>query len=104
MFSGFHFATPYWLLGVLAGPLVILLAVLRERHGAAVVFPTSARLRHVPSGWRVRLRFAPVVLAGLGLSLCAVALARPQKGSVRENVTTEGVDIVIALDISGSMQ
>ena len=33
----------------------------------------------------------------------AVALARPQHGTLRENVTTQGVDIVVALDVSGSM-
>ncbi|HNX51089.1 MAG TPA: VWA domain-containing protein, partial [Thermoanaerobaculaceae bacterium] len=52
---------------------------------------------------RVRLRHLPAVLAGCALVLAAVALARPQLGSLRQNVTTEGVDIVVALDVSGSM-
>jgi Ca-activated chloride channel family protein len=37
------------------------------------------------------------------MSVGAAALARPQKGSLRESVTTRGVDIVVALDVSGSM-
>jgi Ca-activated chloride channel family protein len=44
-----------------------------------------------------------VLLAGFGLMAAAVAMARPQHGSLRQNVTTEGVDIVVALDVSGSM-
>jgi len=45
------------------------------------------------------------VLAGrlLVLALIAVALARPQAGETLDTVKTEGVDIVIALDVSGSM-
>jgi Ca-activated chloride channel family protein len=49
------------------------------------------------------LRRLPVVLAALGLALAAVAQARPQQGWSKENVTTEGVDIVVSLDVSGSM-
>ena len=37
------------------------------------------------------------------LALALVALARPQKGTEEEDILTEGVDIVIALDASGSM-
>src|SRR4051794_18566096 len=103
MLAGLEFANPPWLWAALLGPLVIVLAVLRERQGGAVVFPAGGRLRHVPCGWRTRLRWAPVALAAMALSLAAIAMARPQKGSLRQNVTTQGVDIVIALDISGSM-
>src|SRR6185503_8625548 len=48
-------------------------------------------------------RWAPVALAALGLAAGAAALARPQEGTLREQVTTRGVDIVVALDVSGSM-
>jgi Ca-activated chloride channel family protein len=51
----------------------------------------------------VRLRHLPITLAALGLVTGAVALARPQHGTLRENVTTQGVDIVVALDVSGTM-
>ena len=37
------------------------------------------------------------------LVTAAVALARPQHGTLKEQVTTRGVDIVVALDVSGSM-
>jgi len=45
----------------------------------------------------------PALLRGLALTALIVALARPQTGATSENVLTEGIDIVIALDISSSM-
>jgi Ca-activated chloride channel homolog len=104
MLAGLEFANPLWLWAALAGPLLVLAARLRERQGAAVLFPASGRLRGLAPGGRARWRHLPVILAAVGFSLGAVALARPQKGSTRENVTTRGVDIVVALDTSGSME
>jgi Ca-activated chloride channel family protein len=100
--GGFRFQDPWWLLAALAGPLVVAAAILRERQGGALVFPGVARLRG-PRSWRTRLRRLPLVLAALGLMTGAVALARPQHGTLKEEVTTRGIDIVVALDISGSM-
>ena len=103
--AGFRFQDPAWLWAALLGPLVLAAAWLRERDALAraVAFPGAARLLREAPGWRVRLRHAPLVLAALALVACAVALARPQHGTLREDVTTQGVDIVVALDVSGSM-
>jgi Ca-activated chloride channel family protein len=102
--AGLGFASPWWLLAALAGPFVIALAILRERRGqAAIVFPGLSRLGLAVPGLRRQLRHLPVVLAGAGLALAAVALARPQRGPDHHSVTTRGVDLVITLDVSGSM-
>ncbi len=101
--AGFRFQDPAWLWVALAGPLVLAAVFLRERGGRAVSFPGAARLRRVRTGLRVQLRYLPAVLAALGLVTGAAALARPQHGSLRESVTTRGVDVVVALDVSGSM-
>jgi Ca-activated chloride channel family protein len=50
------------------------------------------------------LRHLPMVLRLIGIGLLAVALARPQKGTSEEEVTTEGVDIMLVLDVSYSMK
>jgi Ca-activated chloride channel family protein len=100
--GGFRFQDPWWLLAALAGPLVVAAALLREGQGRALVFPGVARLRGQGT-WRTRLRQLPLVLAALGLMTGAVALARPQHGTLKEEISTRGVDIVVALDISGSM-
>jgi Ca-activated chloride channel family protein len=103
--AGFRFLDPAWLWLALAGPLVLAAGWLREREtlARAVAFPGAARLRRLRPSWRARLRFLPGLLSALGIVTGAVALARPQHGSLRENVTTRGVDIVVALDVSGSM-
>ena len=101
--EGFRFEEPLWLWLGLAAPLAVLAAVLREGRGRAIVFPGLSRLGAGHATWKTRLRHLPTTLAALGLLLGAVALARPQQGSLRENVTTQGVDIIVALDVSGSM-
>jgi Ca-activated chloride channel family protein len=101
--AGFRFQDPAWLWAALLAPLAVAAVWLRERQGRAIVFPGTARLRGRPKGWRVRVRHAPAVTAALGLIAASVALARPQQGSLKEQVTTRGVDIVVALDVSGSM-
>lgn len=57
----------------------------------------------IPPSWKEKFRHLPIVLRSSAVALLIVALARPQSFSSGENVTTEGIDIVIALDISGSM-
>ncbi len=101
--EGFRFQDPLWLLAALVGPLLVVAALRRERSGQALLFPGLARLRGGRPSWRLRLRQLPLVLTALGLVAVALALARPQQGSLKEEVTTRGVDIVVALDISGSM-
>lgn len=101
--AGFRFQDPAWLWLALAGPLALVAVFLRERQGRSVSFPGAARLRKVGGGLRARLRYLPAIFAALGLVAGAVALARPQHGSLRESVTTRGVDVVVALDVSGSM-
>jgi len=101
--AGFRFQDPVWLWAALLGPLVLVAVFLRERQGRAVVFPCAARLKGQPAGLRVPLRHAPPAVAALGLIAGSLALARPQHGTLKEDATTRGVDIVVALDVSGSM-
>jgi Ca-activated chloride channel family protein len=103
--AGFRFQDPLWLWAALAGPLVLLAAWWRERDALAraVAFPGAARLARLAPGWRVRLRHLPSILAALAIATGAAAMARPQHGTLRESTTTQGVDIVVALDVSGSM-
>jgi Ca-activated chloride channel family protein len=65
--------------------------------------PSIAPLWPGPRGWRVPLRDAPGVLRGAALVLAILALARPQSVSRGENQEEKGIDIVLVLDLSGSM-
>jgi Ca-activated chloride channel family protein len=101
--AGFRFQDPAWLAVALASPLVLLATWLRQRGGKAVAFPGASQLARLRPGWRERLRHAPAAVAAVGIVTGAMALARPQHGTLREDSTTRGVDIVVALDVSGSM-
>jgi Ca-activated chloride channel family protein len=92
-----------WLLGLLALiPLVWWVA--RRRAGRAVGrYPALDVLRAVvPAGAGRRRLWLPILrAAALGLGI--VALARPQAGAGETRVHREGVDVVLAVDVSGSM-
>ncbi len=60
-------------------------------------------VRRVPRSIKYYLRHLPIVLRSLAVVLIAVALARPQSAQHNSNSTTEGIDIVMSLDVSGSM-
>lgn len=68
-----------------------------------VTFSSVQPFDRIPSALRERLRDIPAGLRLFALALFIVALARPQSVSSRENVSAEGIDIVLLIDISGSM-
>jgi len=79
---------------------------LRYRRGRrpAVRFPDVAVAKQISGKlvhWKSHLRMAMRVLV---LTLLVFALARPQAGSGTESVLSEGIDIVLAIDVSGSMR
>jgi len=101
----FRLASP-WALVLL--PLVLgaawRMARLRRRGEARIPLPmASARLAIPRSPW-ARLERGIPWLRALILLLLALALARPQSGTTIEKTSTLGVDLVLALDISGSMR
>jgi Ca-activated chloride channel family protein len=55
------------------------------------------------TSWRVILRHSLIVIRLSALCLIIIAMARPQTRSTEEKITTEGIDIVLAMDISSSM-
>lgn len=68
-----------------------------------VQFSSLKPFEHAPRSLRERLRHTPLALRFLVVACLIVALARPQSVSSKENLSTEGIDIVLVLDISGSM-
>jgi Ca-activated chloride channel family protein len=93
-----------WMLILLPLPLLLALLLRRlETLQPALSLPRASMARGLPRTFRTRFRSLPMWLATLALSLIVIALARPQKGLGRDQLTTEGVDIVVALDVSGSM-
>lgn len=76
----------------------------QSNHSQGVLRYSDTRLlAGLPAGLRVRLRQLPNFLRLLVWILLVVALARPQAGDGEEIIHGEGLDIVMALDISDSM-
>ncbi len=76
---------------------------LYKQGGAAVKMTTTASLATAPRTVRTVLRHLPVVLRCVAIVLISVALARPQSSEQLSKTTVEGIDIVLALDVSGTM-
>lgn len=57
----------------------------------------------VKTSLRVLLRHLPFVLRCIAVALLVVAIARPQSTNIEKNVNAEGIDIVLSIDVSGSM-
>ena len=87
--------------------LLFALLPLYHRFGGkrpTLIFPTVSSVRQVRPPLRVRLRYLPNLFKFIALALIIVALARPQAANREREVSTKGTDILLALDLSGSMQ
>ncbi|MBI2515659.1 MAG: VWA domain-containing protein [Opitutae bacterium] len=97
-FTNYTFHDPLWLLALLALPLLVWV---RGRRGAPVLVVPFAAAWHKPtilptSRW-------PAYLATAGLVLLVLALARPQIVEDKREVKQQGYDLMLAIDLSGSM-
>ncbi len=97
-----RFATPelLWLLAAI--PLLATLYIYRQRKAAAGGGSAVAGIG-MPHTFRHYVRHVPFVLRCAALATLIAALARPQNTSANSDSTTEGIDIVLSMDISGSM-
>lgn len=98
------FAQPYWLLLLLLVPLVGVRSWTATRSRAGMRFSTLSGLKEAGNTWKTRLRWLPVTLRAVGISLAIVAMARPQNLNVIQERFAEGVDIMMVLDTSTSMR
>ena len=98
----FRFAQPLWLVALLLIPALALTAG-RRREPAVLHYSNLRLLQGLPGSVRLRLRWIPSALRLAALTLLVLAIARPQTGRASHVVRGKGVDIVMALDISGSM-
>lgn len=100
-----RFAHPVFLVLLLIPFSVALLIRFKHwsRSQSAFVYSDTRLLDRLPIGWRVRFRHLPDVLRFAAWVILILALARPQTGRSREVIRGQGVDMILALDISGSM-
>jgi Ca-activated chloride channel homolog len=75
----------------------------QQRRQVAMDMSSLQGLKGLPVSWKVTMRPILLVLRILAFSALVVALARPQTSNTSESIDSEGIDIVLAVDISGSM-
>ena len=99
-----HFASPYylWLLSALV-PMIAYYVWRTLQGGASIQISSVEGVVRAPKTVRYWLRHLPFVLRLAALALLIVALARPQDVERLSRTNTEGIDIMLAIDVSGSM-
>lgn len=95
---------PEWLWALLLLPLLVLLYMRYNKRHQAKLSLSAYRLLPKRSGWRSYLRALPFALELLALAAMILALARPQDSNHWEERSIQGIDLVLAMDLSGSMQ
>lgn len=99
------FANPNYLYLLLLLIPLVAWYIYKLRKSQASLQVSSAEAFEAPgaTSWRVYLRHVPFVLRMVAIAVLIVVLARPQSTNSWQNSTTEGIDIVMAIDISTSM-
>lgn len=99
-----HWESPWFLLLIipLAGVAYLYFKDSQKKR-PSIQFSGVSEFRSLNLGWKSKLTHLPTALKFLALFFVILALARPQKSTTRVKKNVEGVDIMIALDVSDSM-
>ena len=101
----FRFANPEFLGLLVIIPLMIYWYLRKNIHrGGTLRFSNLGVIKSVNKSPSRKYRHILFVLRVIAVGLLIVAFARPQSGSTEEEIITEGIDIVLAMDISSSMK
>ena len=100
----FRFASPWYLLLLILPVLVLVLSRKKKAARASFRFSDIKNLKKIKPSLRIRLRGSLSLIRFIVLCLLIIAMARPQSGWTERNVKTEGIDIMLALDVSYSMK
>lgn len=99
-----EFANPHilWLLTALV-PMTAYYIWRTMQGGASIRISSISGVRHAPRTVRYYLRHVPFVLRCVAVTLLIIAVARPQSAEYNTKTNAEGIDIVLAIDVSTSM-
>jgi len=102
--KGITFGEPQYLYFLLIVPAIIAFYMLKQHKASASLrMPGLQAFATAGNSFRNYLRYILFAARVIAISLLILILARPQATNVLQDVTTEGIDIVLTLDISGSM-
>ncbi len=102
--NGITFAEPLFLYLLISIPAIIAFYILKQQSvTASLRMPGLQSFAYVGITFRHYLRHILFALRTIALTLLIIVLARPQKTDKFQDISTEGIDIVLTQDISGSM-
>lgn len=93
----------YLFLLLLAIPYIIWYVMYRKKSEPTMRMSDTFAFRYAPKSWKVRLMPLQMILRLVTFTLLVVALARPQTSNSWKNRQSEGIDIMLAMDVSTSM-
>lgn len=101
---GLEFANPkYFLLLLLLVPMIAWYILREKRSHADLQFSSLRAFKGIKHAGRIWMRHLLFALKVLAIAFLVTALARPQSSNSWQTYTSEGIDIMLTLDISGSM-
>jgi Ca-activated chloride channel family protein len=102
-FDHITFGQPYFLYLLILVPLIVVWKIWKGREQQAAISVSSVKGLHHVSSWKSLFHHIPFVLRMLSVVCIIVALARPQTRNDEQLTEGEGVDIILSIDVSGSM-
>lgn len=93
----------YFLLLLLLIPYILWYFMYREKTEPTMRMADTKVYQYAPKSMRVRLVHLPMLLRCAAFTLLVIAMARPQTHNSWDNKTVEGIDIMLAMDVSTSM-
>ena len=101
-FNNIIFGAPYFFYLLAVIPLLIIMKNIRRKDIAAMDISTLKGIQNIRS-WKNLFRGIPFILRLLAIACIIIALAEPQTRNDQQQTEGEGVDIVLCIDVSGSM-
>lgn len=99
-----EFAEKHWFwLFLLLPAMIVWYFIKLKKYEGEIHFSSFSNFSGIKTSLKARLRHLVLVMRLIGVSLIILALARPQSRSSWKDIKTEGIDIVISMDISLSM-
>jgi len=102
--KGITFADPAFLWLLVLVPAIIAYYIIRQQKTVSSIrMPDANAFNNAGKSFRNWLRHVLFALRTAAIAFLIIVVARPQKTDKFQDITTEGIDIILALDISGSM-
>lgn len=93
----------YFLLLLLLLPYLLWYVLRRKKSEPTMRLSDTLPYKYTPKSWRMKILHLPMLLRCITFALVVIIMARPQTHNSWDNRTVEGIDIMLAMDVSTSM-